>query len=74
MAHGPDSAQIDLGFGNAAREVLDLRVGVRSGNLARECRNFLRQYRIGKNGQAEPVTERIFGRAASAVSSLRAGT
>ena len=54
MARRPHAAQINLRFGNAAREFLDFRASVRSGNFARECLNFLRQNRVDKNGQVSP--------------------
>jgi hypothetical protein len=52
MTRAPHSAQINLCFGNAAREFLDFRASVRSGHFARECLNFLRQSGVDKNGQA----------------------
>ena len=36
MARITHAAQIDLRFGDLARELLDFRVGVRPGDLARE--------------------------------------
>jgi hypothetical protein len=52
MARTPYATQINLRFGNSARKFLDFRAGIRSGNFARECFNFFRQYGVGKNGQA----------------------
>jgi hypothetical protein len=52
MTRAPHAAQINLCFGNAAREFLDFRASVRSGHFARECLNFLRQSGVDKNGQA----------------------
>ena len=63
MTCAPHAAQINLRFGNAAREFLDFRASVRSGNFARECLNFLRQIGVDKNGQAQPVAVRISRRA-----------
>jgi hypothetical protein len=54
MARAPHAAQINLRFGNAAREFLDFRASVRSSHFARERRNFLRQIGVDKNGQAQP--------------------
>jgi hypothetical protein len=51
--------QIDLRFGNSARDLLDFPASIRSGNFARKCLNFFRQSGIGKNGQAEPVAVRV---------------
>ena len=59
MAQSSYPAHIDLRFGNAAREFLDFLTGVRSGNLARERRNFFRKHRVGKNGHGKPVAELI---------------
>jgi hypothetical protein len=72
MTCAPHSAQINLRFGNAAREFLDFRASVRSGHFARECLNFLRQIGVDKNGQAQPVAVRISRRAGSALSGRRA--
>ena len=63
MTCAPHAAQINLRFGNAAREFLDFRASVRSGHFARECLNFLRQIGVDKNGQAQPVAVRISRRA-----------
>ena len=72
MTRAPHAAQINLRFGNAAREFLDFRASVRSGHLARECLNFLRQSGVDKNGQAQPVAVRVSRRAGSALSGRRA--
>ncbi len=42
-----------------ARELLDFWGSIRSGNLAREGSHFLREYRVGRNRQAQPVAERF---------------
>jgi hypothetical protein len=73
MAQSSYPAHIDLRFGNAAREFLDFLTGVRSGNLARERRNFFRKHRVGKNGHGKPVAERISGRAGPTLSPSRTG-
>jgi hypothetical protein len=72
MTRAPHAAQINLRFGNAAREFLDFRASVRSGHFARERLNFLRQIGVDKNGQAQPVAVRISRRAGSALSGRRA--
>jgi len=43
MAQNADAAQIDLGFGDTACHLLHFRGGIRSNNLPRERRNFLRE-------------------------------
>src|SRR5215471_11669132 len=63
MTRAPHAAQINLCFGNAAREFLDFRASVRSGHFTRECLNFLRQSGVYKNEQAQPVAVRVFRRA-----------
>src|SRR5262245_55382772 len=68
MTRAPHAAQINLRFGNAAREFLDFRASVRSGHFARECLNFLRQIGVDKNGQAQPVAVHISRQAGSALS------
>ena len=72
MARVPLAAQIDLRFGDAAREVLDLGVGLCPGNFARERFHLFGQGWIGTNGQAQPVTKGISRRASAATCSLRA--
>jgi hypothetical protein len=67
------TAQIDLRFGDLAREVLDLRVGVGPGNLARQRFHFLRQCWSGTNGKAERVAKRVSRRASAPLDGLRAG-
>jgi hypothetical protein len=68
MTCAPHAAQINLRFCNSAREYLDFRASVRSGNFARERLNFLRQNGVDKNGQAQPVAVCISRRAGSALS------
>ena len=69
----PYPAHIDLRFGNAAREFLDFLTGVRSGNLARERRNFFRKRRVGKNGNGKPVAEPFLAERAPTLSPSRTG-
>jgi len=52
MARRPHATQINLGFGNSPRQLMNLRGGACSGNFGRKYVNFFRQTRIGKNGQA----------------------
>jgi hypothetical protein len=44
MARRPYTTQINLGFGNLAREFMDFEAGVRSANFPREGLHLLRKY------------------------------
>ena len=72
MARIPHAAQIDLCFGDAARELLDFRIGVGPGNFARKRFHLLGQGWIGTNRQAQPMAKRVSRRANAAPSGLRA--
>jgi hypothetical protein len=44
MARRAYATQINLGFGNLAREFMNFEAGVRSANFPREGLNLLREY------------------------------
>jgi hypothetical protein len=44
MARRPYATQINLGFGNPPRELMNFQTGVRSVNFPREDLNLLRKY------------------------------
>src|SRR5439155_19071399 len=73
MAHITHAAQIDLCFGDPAREFLEFSVGVWPGNFARKPFDLFGQGWIGANRQAQPVAKRVLRRASAASSGLRAG-
>ena len=73
MARVTHAAQIDLRFGDPAREFLDFGVGVCPGNFARERFHLFGQGWIGTNGQAQPVAKRVSRRASAALRGFRAG-
>ena len=50
MTRAPHAAQINLGFGNSPRQLMNLGGGGWSGNFTRECLNFFRRSGVGKNG------------------------
>jgi hypothetical protein len=50
MSRLADSEQIDLRFGDQPRGMLNFRVGVPSGDFARERFHLVRQHWIGANG------------------------
>ena len=67
MARISHAAQIDLRFGDPARELLDFGVGPWPGNFARERFHLFGQGWIGANGQAQPVAKRVSRRASAAL-------
>ena len=69
MAH---ATQVDLGFGNSTRELLNFSARAGPGNFARERFNLFGQFGIGTNGKAERVAKRVSRRASAANSGLRA--
>ena len=73
MARVPHAAQIDLRFGDPAREFLDFSGGLCPGNLVRERCHLFGQGWIATNGQAQPVAEGVSRRASPALRGLRAG-
>jgi hypothetical protein len=52
VARRPYATQINLCFGNSARQLMHLRGSACSGNLTGECLNFVRQSAVGKDRQA----------------------
>src|SRR5262245_1146772 len=68
VTHAP---QIDLRFGDPARQFLDFGVGACPGNFARE--RFAQGW-VGANGKAQPVAKRVSRRSSAALGGLRAGT
>src|SRR6516165_9334204 len=66
------ASQVDLGFGNSTRELLNFSARGGPGNFARERFNLFGQFGIGTNGKAERVAKRVSRRASAANSGLRA--
>ncbi len=73
MARITHAAQIDLRFGNPARQLQDFGFGVWPGNFARERVHLFGKNGIGKNRHAQTVAKRISRRAGAALSGFRAG-
>jgi hypothetical protein len=71
VTHAP---QIDLRFGDPARQFLDFGVGACPGNFARERFHLFAQGWVGTNGKAQPVAKRVSRRSSAALGGLRAGT
>ena len=67
------AAQIDLRFGDPARELSDFNVGFRSGDFARERFDLFAQDSIGTNGQAQPVAKGVSRQASAPLRGFRAG-
>ena len=67
------AAQIDLRFGNLAREVSDFGAGVGPGNLVRERFHLFGQGWIEANRQVQPVTQCVPRRASAAMARIRTG-
>ena len=74
MARVTHAAQIDLRFGDPARELLGFSAGVCPGNFARERFDLFGQGWIGVNGQAQRVAERISGGSGTAAGGFWART
>ena len=66
MARVTHAMQIDLRFGDPAREFSDFSVGFRSGDFAREQFHLFAQDWIRTNGQAQPVAKRVSRQASAA--------
>ena len=73
MARVSHAAQIDLRFGNLAREFSDFGAGVAPGNLVRERFHLFGQGWIGANRQVQPVTQCVSRRASAALARFGAG-
>ena len=73
MARITHAAQIDLRFGNPARQLQDFGFGVWPGNFARERVHLFGKNGTGKNRHAQTVAKRISRRAGAALSGFRAG-
>ena len=73
MARITHAAQIDLRFGNPARQLQNFGFGVWPGDFARERVHLFGKNGIGKNRHAQPVAKRISRRAGAALSGFRAG-
>jgi len=73
LARVSHAAQIDLRFGNLAREFSDFGAGVAPGNLVRERFHLFGQGWIGANRQVQPVTQCVSRRTSAALARFRAG-
>ena len=67
MARITHPAQLDLRFGNPARQFEDFGFGVWPGNFARERVHLFSKNGIGKNRHAQTVAKRISRRAGAAL-------
>jgi hypothetical protein len=59
MARVSHAAQIDLCFGDPAREFLDFSAGARPCNFPCKLLGLLGECRIGGNGQAQRMAKRV---------------
>ena len=70
MSRKTHATQIDLRFGDPAREFYFSGVSVWPGNFARECFHLIEQDWLGANWQAQPVAKCVPRRASAAPCSL----